>query len=144
LMDPTASISSVASASKVGELFQYTVGSVTLPRQKSAMLPIITDPVEVERLSIYNQAVLPKNPLTGARVKNTTGKHLLQGPVTVLDGASYAGDASIDNVPPGPERLVRYGVDLQGIVDDRRRTKGSDIATTSLATEGRQTTRKYV
>ena len=34
---------------KLGELFQYTVGNVTLPRQKSAMLPIITDGVEIER-----------------------------------------------------------------------------------------------
>src|SRR5207247_8350419 len=112
-MDATASIASVASAAKIGELFQYTVGSVSLPRQRSAMIPIITDPVEVERLSIYNQNVLARNPLNGARIKNTTGKHLLAGPVTVLDGPSYAGDASIDNVPPTQERLVRYGVDLQ-------------------------------
>ena len=84
-MDATSSIQSVASAAKIGELFQYTVGNVTLPRQKSAMLPIITDSVEVERLSIYNAAVLPRNPLNGARLKNTTDKHLLQGPITVLD-----------------------------------------------------------
>ena len=44
-IDPGASVASVASASKVGELFQYTVGSVSLPRQKSAMIPIVTDPV---------------------------------------------------------------------------------------------------
>jgi hypothetical protein len=115
-MDATASIASVASAAKVGELFQYTVGSVSLPRQTSAMIPVVTDPVEVEKLSIYNLAVLPKNPLLGARVKNTTGKHLLQGPVTVLDGGSYAGDARIDDVPPGQERLISYGVDQQVLV----------------------------
>ena len=71
-MDAAASIQSVASAAKVGELFQYTVGNVSLPRQKSAMIPIITDAIEVERLSIYNAGVLPRNPLNGARVKNTT------------------------------------------------------------------------
>jgi hypothetical protein len=131
-MDPSASVSSVASAAKLGELFQYTVGSVSLPRQKSAMIPIITDPVEVERLSIYNQNVLAKHPLTGARVKNTTGKHLLAGPVTVLDGASYAGDASIDNVPPGQERLVSYGVDLQVVVDATKNTSESAIQTGSI------------
>jgi hypothetical protein len=131
-MDPSASVSSVASAAKLGELFQYTVGSVSLPRQKSAMIPIITDPVEVERLSIYNQNVLAKHPLTGARVKNTTGKHLLAGPVTVLDGASYAGDASIDNVPPGQERLVSYGVDLQVVVDATKNTSDSAIQTGSI------------
>jgi len=49
-------------------------------------------------------------------VKNTTGKHLLQGPVTVLDGGSYAGDARIDDLPPGQERLISYGVDQQVLV----------------------------
>ena len=100
-MDATKSISSVASATSIGELFEYTVGNVTLPRQRSAMIPIITDPIEVERVSIYNPRVLARNPLNGARVKNTTKKHLLAGPVTVLDGATYAGDAQIDNIPPG-------------------------------------------
>ena len=116
-MDPTASVRSLASANSVGELFEYTVGSVSLPRQRSAMIPIITDPIEVERVSIYNQSVLPRNPLNGARVRNTTKKLLLAGPITVLDGATYAGDAQIDNVPAGQERLLSYGVDLQMLVD---------------------------
>src|SRR5688572_21544205 len=116
-MDAAASVRTIASAAKVGELFQYTVGNVSLPRQKSAMIPIIADDVEVERLSIYNATVMQKNPLNGARVKNTTDKHLLQGPITVLDANTYAGDAQIDNVPPGQERLLSYGIDLQVRVD---------------------------
>ena len=128
-MDASASVASVASAAKVGELFQYTVGSVSLPRQKSAMIPIVTDPVQIERLSIYNQSVLPKNPLNGARVRNTTGKHLLQGPVTVLDAGSYAGDARIDDVPPGQERLLSYGIDQQVLVDATKNRNESAIVT---------------
>jgi hypothetical protein len=126
-MNAAASVSSVASASKIGELFQYTVGSVSLPRQRSAMIPIINDAVQVEKLSIYNQSVLARNPLNGARMKNTTDKHLLQGPVTVFDGGSYAGDASIDNVPPGQTRLLSYGVDLEMLVDATRNTNTSTI-----------------
>ncbi len=116
-MDVTSSVRSLASASEVGELFQYTVGNVSLARQRSAMIPIITDPIEVQRVSIYNQSVLPRNPLNGASIDNTTGKHLLAGPVTVIDGGAYAGDAQIDNVPPGQRRLLSYGVDLQMLVD---------------------------
>ena len=108
------------------------------------MIPIITDPVEVERLSIYNQSVLPRNPLNGARVKNTTGKHLLAGPVTVLDGSSYAGDASIDNVPPGQERLVSYGVDLQVIVDATKNKSDSAIQTGKIIKGILHITRKNV
>jgi hypothetical protein len=31
----------------------------------------------------------------------------------VLEGGSYAGDARLENVPPGQDRLITYGVDLQ-------------------------------
>ena len=112
-MDATSSVTSIASAAKVGELFQYTVGSVSIARQQSAMLPIVTDPVEVEKLSIYNPSVMPNNPLLGARLKNTTGKFLMQGPITVLGDGSYAGDANIENLPPGQQRLISYGVDQE-------------------------------
>ena len=63
--------------------------------------------------------MLAKYPLNGARLKNTTPdkKHLLQGPVTVFDDGGYAGDARLDDVPPGQTRLLSYGIDLQfGVV----------------------------
>ena len=107
----------IAEGSSLGELFEYSVGSVTLPRQKSAMLPIIGDSVGIERVSIYNQDVLARNALTGVRLTNSTGKLLLQGPITVVDRNTYAGDARIDDVPIGQQRLLSYGVDLQLIVD---------------------------
>jgi hypothetical protein len=134
-MNAAASVASIASASKVGELFQYTVGSVSLPRQQSAMIPIITDDVEIEKLSIYNPTVLPRNPLNGARLKNTTGKHLLQGPITVIEGAAYAGDARIDNVPPSQERLISYGVDLQMLIDAKN-TKQEDTIVAGKIVKG--------
>jgi hypothetical protein len=131
-MDPTASVASIASASKVGELFQYTVGSVSLPRQRSAMIPIITEPVQVQKVSIYNASVLAKNPLNGARLKNTTDKHLLAGPITVLEASSYAGDARVDNVPPGQERLLSYGIDLQMLVNSTKHKQESTIVAGSI------------
>jgi hypothetical protein len=128
-LDAAASVGSLATAANVGELFEYTVGNVSLARQRSAMIPIITDPIEVERVSIYNADVLPRNPLNGARVKNTTQKHLLAGPITVIDGGTYAGDAQIDNIPPGQERLLSYGVDLQMLVDATNNRSESQIQT---------------
>ena len=113
------SVQSIANALKLGQLFQYTVGNVTLARQKSAMLPIIIDTVCIERVSIYNARVLGSNPLNGVWFKNTTGKHLLQGPLTVLENDAYAGDAQIDNVPPDQSRLVSYGIDLDVSVEQR-------------------------
>jgi hypothetical protein len=126
-IDAAGSVQAIASGAKLGALFQYTVGNVTLPRQKSAMLPIITDSIDIERLSIYNASVLKTNPLNGVRLRNITGKHLLQGPVTVLDANAYAGDARIDDIPPGQERLLSYGIDLDMLVDASKNTQMSSV-----------------
>jgi hypothetical protein len=141
-LDPTASVIAAASAGQIGELFQYAVGHVSLPRQRSAMLPIITDDIAVERVSIYNQSLLAQHPLNGARLKNTTGKHLLQGPITVLDANSYAGDARIDNLPPGQERLMSYAIDLQVQVNALNQRQESQIQTGKLVKGVLQLTRK--
>ncbi len=125
--DWSSSIASIASAASVGELFHYTVAHVTLPRQKSAMIPIVTDDIEIEKVSIYNTSILPKNPLNGARLKNTTGKHLLAGPITVFEDSSYAGDAQINTLPPGQERLISYGIDQQVTVDATKNKQESSL-----------------
>jgi hypothetical protein len=104
---------SVAQAAKLGDFFQYTIDRpVTLPRQKSALLPIINKDVQATRLSIYNERTQAKFPLLGLRLKNTSGVHLMQGPITVFEGTNYAGDARILDLQPNEERLLSYAVDL--------------------------------
>jgi hypothetical protein len=106
-----------SAAEQVGELFQYQVPRVSLPRQRSAMLPIIGDHIAVQRVSIYNPEVQPRHPLNGVWLENTSGKHLQAGPVTVFDGGAYAGDARIDNLAPGQKRLLSYALDVPMTVD---------------------------
>jgi hypothetical protein len=114
---------STAQGSDVGELFQYTIATpITLPRQQSAMLPIVNESAQGEKVSIYNAAVQPKHPLCGLRLKNSTNLHLMQGPLTVFDGGVYAGDAKIEDLPPGAERLLSYALDLDTEVT--RESKG--------------------
>ncbi len=143
-LNPLHSITSVASAAKLGELFEYTVGNVSLPRQSGAMIPIVTDPIEAQRVSIYNRAVLAHNPLNGARLKNTTGKHLLTGPITVIDGSHYAGDAQIDNLPPGQQRLISYGVDLEVLVQGKDLDSHDELLTGKIDRGVMVMTHKYV
>lgn len=106
-------VQSAATASQLGDFFQYVINQpVTLPRQKSALLPIVNKEVEATRLSIYNSNVHPKFPMLGLKLKNSSGLHLMQGPITVFEGSTYAGDARIQDVPPNDERLLSYAVDL--------------------------------
>lgn len=108
-----AGVASAATAMEMGDFFQYFIETpVSLPRQKSAMLPIVNQNIEGVKVSIYNQAVHPKFPLHGLKFKNTTGLHLMQGPITVFDGNSYAGDARIQDLQPNEERLLSYAIDL--------------------------------
>ncbi len=112
-IDLQRGVRSVAEAGDVGELFQYVIESpVSLPRQQSAMLPIVQGSVEGRKVSIYNPAVHAKHPLNGLYLKNSTGLHLMQGPITVFDGGAYAGDAQIEDLPPDAQRLISYALDL--------------------------------
>ena len=112
-LDLGKSVQSVATASSLGDYFQYVVDRpVDLARQKSALLPIVNKDVEGKRVSIYNPAVQPKHPLLGLRFKNTTGMPLTQGPITVFEGSVYAGDTRVLDLQPDEERLVSYAIDL--------------------------------
>lgn len=116
--DAGQGITAAADAASVGELFQFTLQHpVDLARRRSSMLPIVNQPVTTERLSIYNTSVLAKHPLNGVMLTNSTNLKLLAGPVTVFDGASYAGDAQLDHLSPGEKRLLSYAVDLDVEVD---------------------------
>jgi hypothetical protein len=106
-------VQSAATASQLGDFFQYMINQpVTLPRTKSALLPIVNKEVEGKRLSIYNPAVHAKFPMLGLMLKNTSGLHLMQGPITVFEGSVYAGDARIQDLQPSDERLISFAVDL--------------------------------
>src|SRR5437867_4618558 len=138
-------VTTMAAAGAVGELFQYAIDQpVTVERQKSAMLPIVNSPLEAEKLSIYNESVQRKFPLNGLRLKNTTALHLMQGPITVFDGGSYAGDARIEDLPPGQERLISYAIDLKTEVEPLAKAEPQQLVSVSIRKGTLLATRKAV
>ena len=105
-------IQSVASAEEVGDYYQYVIDQkISLARQKSAMLPILNQTIDGAKVSIFNEAIHAKFPLLGLRLKNTSGKPLTQGPITVYDDGAYAGDTRILDLQPNEERLLSYAID---------------------------------
>lgn len=64
------------------------------------------------RYSLYNSSTDPKYPLNAVKLKNASSLHLMQGPITVFDAGSYAGDAQITDLAPGAEQLITYAMDL--------------------------------
>ena len=136
-------VATAAQAAELGEFFEYAISApVSLARQKSAMLPIVNEAVNGTKVSIYNQRVHPKYPLHGFRLRNATALHLSQGPVTVFDGGVYAGDARLEDLPPGQERLLSYAMDLKTEVEPVNEPEQRDLVTVSLRKGTLLTTQK--
>ena len=137
------SIQSVAQGATLGELFRYEIAKpVSIARQRSAMLPIVSEQIEAEKVSIYDDRVLAKHPLAGLRLVNLTKLNLMQGPVTVYDGGVSAGDARVEDLVPGSERLVSYAVDLDVEVAPRTEPRPEEIVSVKLAKGTLVVTRK--
>jgi hypothetical protein len=136
-------VASAATAAALGDFFQYAIDHpVSLPRQKSAMLPIVNTDVEGAKVSIYNERTLAKHPLLGLRLKNTTGMHLMQGPITVFEKNTYAGDSRIMDLQKGEERLISYAVDLGTEVEPVAKRDADRITLVKIVKGILQTTTK--
>lgn len=109
----SAAAQAQAAGVEAGSQFLYTIESpVSLERQRSAMLPILTAPVEGRRVSVFSAAEGLKSPMRAVEFKNTSGLHLMPGPLSVYDGATYAGDAQIAHTSRNETRLLSYALDI--------------------------------
>ena len=118
-----------AQSSSVGEAFQYTMKNpISIGRQQSAMLPILTSPIDGRRVSIFNRADGINHPMRGVELTNSTGLQLIPGPVAVFDAFTYAGDAQVGYMTLNDKRLLAYAVDLSvsaAVQDDSTSTMRS-------------------
>lgn len=138
-------VRSAAATGDVGESFEYRISTpVTLPRQQSAMLPIVDEEIQAEKVSIYNPRVHAKHPLAGLRFTNSTKLHLMQGPITVFDEGAYAGDAKIEDIPPGSQRLLSYAMDLDTEVAPQSKSHPDELLSVKIIKGTLHASRKYV
>lgn len=102
-----------AKGEALGELFQYVIGTpVTVGRGQSAMVPIVSAGLKYRKDLLYNGSKLAAHPVATLRLKNETGLTLERGPVTVLDGGEYVGEAILPFTVVGGEIVVPYAVEL--------------------------------
>ncbi len=116
-------------ADEAGESFQYLVEEkISLARQKSALIQVLNEEIDVTPFSIFNETVHAKFPLMGMRFKNNTKYPLPQGPVTVFENGVYAGDARLSDMQPEEERFLSYAVDLSmEVKTEARQSVGPEI-----------------
>lgn len=113
-------VEAAATGSEVGDLFEYRIDQpVTVPRDRSALIPILQTRMEGERISIYNEGARRDRPMGGMLLKNTSPLTLEDGALTVIDGDAYAGEALMERLKPSEERLISFALDLGTLVNVR-------------------------
>lgn len=126
-------VTSMAMTEDKGELFEYRLDQpVTLGKHQSALLPIIGQSLQGQKVAVYNPSANATHPLHGYRLKNSSTLHLMQGPITVFDGGAYAGDAQIYDLAPGQDRLISYALDLKTEVEPKIEGGTQELVTVSL------------
>ena len=109
-----AGVSTMATATKLGDFFQYAIDKPVTPAaaEVGAAAHRQQGRGRARASASTTSAPRPSSPCSGLKFKNTSGLHLMQGPITVFEGSNYAGDARILDVEPNEERLLSYAVDL--------------------------------
>lgn len=98
-----------------GNLFVYAIDSkVSVPHGQAAMVPIISEDVQGEAVSIVQSTnvIGALSAQNGFRLRNRDDLNLQGGPITVYSDGIYGGDAIITNVSPGESRFIAYALDL--------------------------------
>jgi hypothetical protein len=121
---PDSGVQTAATGSEVGDLFEYRIDQpVTVPRDRSALIPILQTRMEGERVSIYNESARQDRPMGGILLKNTSPLTLEGGALTVIEGDAYAGEALMERLKPGEQRLISFELDLGTLVTARAKEK---------------------
>jgi hypothetical protein len=146
-VEPSSIVAS-ATASELGELFEYRIAQpVTIRKDESAMLPFLQQPIEARKLLIYSDHS-SQHPTNAAELTNSSGKTLDGGPITVYDGGAYGGEALMETLKAADKRLISYAVDIgtriteafgskQAVVREIHAARG--VLTTKLAAEETRT-----
>src|SRR4051794_2945923 len=104
---------------KLGDLFEYEIEHpVTIRRNQAALVPIVLREFKGRPVLLYNKLNRAENPMRCVEFENSTGLTLEGGPVTVLEGGDYVGEAMLETLKPDEVRLIPFAVELGAKVLD--------------------------
>ncbi len=138
------SVASQATAQTRGELFEYAIREpVSIPHGQAALVPIVSETLNGEKISIFDARSSADYALSGFRLKNSTGLHLQGGPITVFDDGIYAGDAQISDMAPDEDRLISYAVDPDLVIAREGQNNFQTVVAASVRAGVLQLQKKY-
>ncbi len=99
-----------ATTSSFDDFFAYNLTDpVTIPRNGSALVPILQARLPVETVTLWSAH--QSRPLRALWLTNNSDLTLDRGSFSVVENGAFAGEGLIDPVHPGERRLLSYAVD---------------------------------
>jgi hypothetical protein len=109
-----------AAAAPLGDLFEYRIKEpVSLRKNQSALVPIVSAEITAEKVALWNRAPGSGRPLRAVWLTNGSGLTLDGGSISVIDGNAFAGEGLIASLKPGERRLLSYAADIGVLVDSK-------------------------
>ena len=104
--------------SDVGELtIKHEGERVTIRKNQSALVPILSQDVQAEKVSLWNAASGSTRALHAVWLTNATGLTLDGGTFSIIDGQAFAGEGLVEPLKAGERRLLSYALDLGLVID---------------------------
>jgi hypothetical protein len=112
---------------ELGDLFEYRLKEpVTIRKNQSALVPIVSAAVEAERVSVWSSASPSQRARSAVWLTNSTPFTLDGGSYSVLEDATFTGEGLMEAVKPGEKRLLSYAADLALLIDWKQDPAGPE------------------
>jgi hypothetical protein len=92
------------------DFFAYNLTDpVTIPRNGSALVPILQTKIQSERVTLWSPS--EPTPLRALWITNTSDLTLDRGSFSIVDSGAFGGEGLLETIHPGEKRLLSYAAD---------------------------------
>jgi hypothetical protein len=106
------------------DFFAYNLTDlVTIPRNGSALVPILQTRIQSERVTLWSPSV--PTPLRALWITNTSDLTVDRGSFSIVENGAFGGEGLLETIHPGEKRLLSYAADqaVRVSVDHRNDTR---------------------
>jgi hypothetical protein len=114
------------------DFFAYNLTDpVTIPRNGSALVPILQAKIQSERVTLWSPS--EPMPLRALWVTNTSDLTVDRGSFSIVENGAFGGEGLLETIHPGEKRLLSYAADqaVRVSVDYRNDTRRVTVISAS-------------
>jgi hypothetical protein len=114
------------------DFFAYNLTDpVTIPRNGSALVPILQTKIQSERVTLWSPS--EPTPLRALWITNSSDLTLDRGSFSIVENGAFGGEGLLETIHPGEKRLLSYAADqaVHVSVDQRHDTRRVTVISAS-------------